>query len=242
VKRRISILTAAVAVCPGLAQTASANWGPYGNCSYASHCYAISYRNIESYGGVLKSIALENTTPTPNVSCCGFATFEQWLQFVGRPSEWIESGQLVGYYRPYYDPNAVHPFWAAQEGGQPFRLWESPARSGLSTYSEYTFWDYEQNGCWHLWWSSGYVGAICGWPAYVTLQQAGEEVSSESQPQAWGRQALAASNGGPGGPWYGAQVYVTPGMCWSPNPEAYWNGNPNEWFGNIDMSSDGCNP
>ena len=103
-----------------------------------SHCYAVSYRDITSHGGVLKSIALENTTPTPNVTGGGFATQEQWLQFAGRPEEWIESGQLAGCYAPYRDPNNVHPFFAWKTSRDGFQVWESPARSGLNRYTNYT--------------------------------------------------------------------------------------------------------
>ena len=66
--------------------------------------------------------------------------------------------------------------------------------------------DPEKNGVWRIYWGCCEVGAFGGgWPAYLMEQEAGIEAATYSQPYKWGRQEVAASDGGEWTAWTGAK-------------------------------------
>jgi hypothetical protein len=209
--------------------SAQARWGKE-HCSYEAHCYGLSGRNIESYGGVLASIDFVDTTPviyegiqTPNADWGeGFVDEEQWISWPKKPGEWIETGQSDGY---PYGCCEEHPFYAEDLKGK-YKEYLSPSTEPLNSYNHYVLFDAAKNGVFHIYWGCcevGYYGG--GWPVYLMAQEAGLEGATPEQPYNWGRQEVAASNGGEWTPWSGAGTYHDPGVCTAPNVESSAAGN-----------------
>jgi hypothetical protein len=212
-----------------LVASAQARWGNE-HCSEASgsHCYGLSGRNIESYGGVLASIDFVDTTPvvyngiqTPDAPR-GFVDEEEWISWPKRPEEWIETGQANG---TPYGCCEEHPFYAEQLKGV-YHEYLSAGTEPTNSYNHYVLFDPEVNGRWHIYWGCcevGYYGG--GWPAYLMNQEAGIEAATPEQPYNWGRQQVAASDGGEWTPWSGAWTYHDPGVCVATNVESSAAGN-----------------
>jgi hypothetical protein len=209
------------------ANVAQATWGPQHNCSEAesSHCYALAERNIGRFGGVLASIAFENTTyEAPQASVPnGRVSNEEWISFPSQGvSGWIETGQVIG--EPY-GCCSIHPFYAENQRGV-YRETLSPGTVPANTYNHYVLYDPERNGRWRIYWGCCEVGSYGGgWPAYLTEQEAGIETATATRPYEWGRQEVAASNGGEWTPWSGANWYRNPGICMAGNEESSAAGN-----------------
>lgn len=64
----------------------------------------------------------------------------------------------------------------------------------------------------------GYYGG--GWPEFLTEQEAGAEAADEDKPAEYGRQEVAASNGGEWSPWSGDSWVHDPAMCIESNEES----------------------
>jgi hypothetical protein len=197
---------------------ASASWGP-SHCSASVHCYATASREITRFGGVLASVDFVDTTGVEIYSYCR-ATNEQWISFPGAGrnpnTEWIETGQSLGC--PYYD-NAAHPFYAEKLHG----LYKEHLAEGtfpLNSYNHFVLYDLNVNGLWRIYWQCCEVGSYGGgWPAYLTEQEAGIEVATETRPHTWGRQEVAASDGGAWTAWNGIEYERFPGICMQQNVE-----------------------
>jgi hypothetical protein len=211
------------------APAAQARWGRE-HCSYEAHCYGLSGRNIESYGGVLASIDYVDTTPivyegiqTPNADWGqGFIDEEQWISWPKKPGEWIETGQANGY---PYGCCEEHPFYAEDLQGK-YKEYLSPGTEPLNTYNHYVLFDASHNGVWHIYWGCcevGYYGG--GWPVYLMQQEAGIEAVTPEQPYNWGKQEVAASDGGEWTPWSGAGWSHDPGICITTNADSSAAGN-----------------
>jgi hypothetical protein len=201
------------------ASAADARWGRE-NCSEVTHCYGIAGRDIERFGGVLASIDFVDTTPvvyggiqTPDAPA-GFVDEEQWITWPTKPSEWIETGQANG---APYGCCEEHPFFAENQRGK-YNEYLSPGTVPTNSYNHYVLFDASRNGLWHIYWGCCEVGAYGGgWPAYLMAQEAGIEAATPSQPYNWGRQEVAASDGGQWTPWAGAGWYHDPGICIATN-------------------------
>jgi hypothetical protein len=210
------------------AAPADARWGPYENCSKATHCYAQSERTTRVYD----SIAAEDneTAIVYDWGNGGFYTNEQWVSFENQGAQyantWIENGQIIG---AYNDCCTAFPFYAEETPAHQFHIYitPGPVASGSGQYNYDLIADPEHNGAYHLYWSSAtntagwfevarYGG---GWPAWITEQTAGLEVSSDDNPYHAGRQYVAASDGGEWSPWSGANWYHDPGICIGHNRE-----------------------
>jgi hypothetical protein len=230
-----------------LTRPAAAAWGPNLECEGSvvptnRHCYALAERNIQRYGGVLASIDFVdtdyNTYPSVEVPLTNqesFITMEQWIAFPGqRAPGWIETGQEAGIFG--FTPEervVIHPFYAEQlKGVFKHEFSESvvpaggPAFANPEPYNHYVLFDAEHNGRWHIYWGCcevGYYGG--GWPVYLTEQQAGMEAADAARPTEYGRQEVAASDGGQWTPWSGATWFRDAAMCLEANEESHADGN-----------------
>lgn len=207
---------------------AQASWGPGPkHCSRGEghHCYALDYRNITQFGGVLASIDFVDTLSADVEGESGRVSNEQWISFPNTrgEDEWIETGQVAG--NPY-GCCEEHPFYAEMLNGT-YHEHLSEGTVPLNTYNHYVLFDPEENGRWHIYWLCCEVGSYGGgWPAYLTEQEAGIEAGTETRPTESGRQEVAASDGGEWGAWGGAQLYrEPPGICAAVNPESSAAGN-----------------
>ncbi len=218
------------------------------------HCYALAKREITKYGGVLASIDFVDTDydtyPTvyvPEVAPGrkeSFVTMEQWIAFPGAGDKgWIETGQIMGDFGGTAEQRvSIHPFYAEQvyfgtdyNGGKGTFNHEfseetvpagGPAFEKSEPYNHYVLFDSEVNGRWHIYWiccEVGYYGG--GWPDYLTEQEAGSEAAAESKPTEYGRQEVAASDGGAWGPWSGDTWFANSAMCIEDNEESHAEGN-----------------
>jgi hypothetical protein len=194
------------------------------------HCYSIAARTTH----VLESIAFENTTPSADVTggpYGEFTTAEEWISFENQGSKyansWIENGQIVGRGYSCCTPHAFYAeeqHWRGREQGWHIDINEGA--SPLNTYNHYFLFDPEANGRWHVYWGCCEVATYGGgWPVWLTEQSAGAEVAAEVRPEVWGRQEVAASNGGEWWAWTGAELDRWPGMCLSYNVESSAPGN-----------------
>lgn len=209
------------------AASADARWAKE-QCSEATHCYGLAGRDIESSGGVLASIDFVDTNAgsyegntVPNAPT-GFVDEEQWISWPKRAGEWIETGQANGY---PYSCCQEHPFYAEMLKGV-YKEYISSGTLPTESYNHYVLFDSEVNGRWHVYWGCcevGYYGG--GWPAYLMEQEAGIEAATSVQPYNWGRQMVAASDGGEWWPWTGAWTSHDPGICVAPNAESSAAGN-----------------
>jgi hypothetical protein len=204
---------------------ATAGWGPTGACKAlpnSAHCYGLADRNVEAYGGVLSSIDFVDTTPvvyngiqTPYAEQ-GRVDEEEWISWPAKPNEWIETGQENGPFGCCSDVT----FYAEKKSGV---YKESEQHYGVAqgSYNHYVLYDAERNGRWHIYWGCcevGYYGG--GWPVYLMEQEAGIEAATEVQPYNWGRQEVAASDGGEWTSWSGATWYHDPGVCIATNVDS----------------------
>jgi hypothetical protein len=211
--------------------TARALWAG-SKCGYSvsMHCYGLDGRNIEKYGGVLASIDFVDTTPvvyegiqTPNADYGeGFVDEEQWISWPTKPGEWIETGQSDGY---PYSCCSMHPFYAEELRGG-YHEYLSPGTVPAGEYNHYVLYDPSVNGLWRIYWGCCEVGSYGGgWPAYLMKQEGGIEAATPGQPYNWGKQQVAASDGGEWTPWSGASMLKTAGICVAPNSESPAAGN-----------------
>jgi hypothetical protein len=118
-----------------------------------------------------------------------------------------------------------HPFYAEQLNGK-YKEYLSPGTVPANSYNHYVLFDASANGIWHIYWGCcevGYYGG--GWPVYLMEQEAGIEAATPEQPYNWGRQEVAASNGGEWTAWTGATTYHDPGICLATNVESSAAGN-----------------
>jgi hypothetical protein len=107
-----------------------------------------------------------------------------------------------------------------------YKEYISPGTLPTESYNHYVLFDAEVNGRWHIYWGCcevAYYGG--GWPTYLMEQEAGIEAATPVQPYNWGRQMVAASNGGEWWPWTGASTYHDPGVCVATNVESSRAGN-----------------
>jgi hypothetical protein len=222
----LAVVLAAFALLPTAAE---ARWGPNQNCSQATHCYGLAMRNTQNYGSI-------DYSDTAGIKVYGwatgdFVTNEQWISWEreGIPG-WIEIGQIIG---DYTDCCTLHPF-IAEEQNHKFKIEISPAAVQPNAYNHYLIFDGEHNGSWHLYWGCadaqgpewcevGRYGG--GWPALLAEQEAGIEISANTEPYAYGRQEVAAVNEGPWYPWTGARYYNDPGIHIAMNSELPAAGN-----------------
>jgi hypothetical protein len=232
VVRPLSASSLVVVLALALVSSAQANWGPKNNCGYKTskttneHCYALAER-----GGVSKlaSIAFEDTTSSEVPHWENgeiFTSNEEWISFEGHPGwieeGWIEDGQLAGAALGCCE---MHPFYAEEYKGT-LKLELSPGTMPLNRYNHYVIFDSEVNGRWHLYWESGEAGYYGGgWPTYYNAQEAGIEASDNVKPYEWGRDEVAASNGGEWSAWTGATKWKSPGICQEANIESGAAGN-----------------
>jgi hypothetical protein len=172
----------------------------------------VAERNIESYGGVLASIDFVDTTPivyegiqTPDAPAPGDVSEEEWISWPAKKNEWIETGQTNGDTKTGYFCCEERGFYAKQYKGHYSE--EGSTYSFLkNNYNHYVLYDPEKNGVWRIYWGCCEVGAFGGgWPAYLMEQEAGIEAATYSQPYNWGRQEVAASDGGEWTAWTGAK-------------------------------------
>jgi hypothetical protein len=247
------LLGAVCAMC--LPATALASkWGPRSECGYGEleHCYAVSERNVASYGGVLASIDFVdtdyNTYPTVAVRE-GYVDNEEWISFPADGDEgWIETGQAMGY--PYQGSEQasveIHPFYAEkiyfgsdynhgkgtyhEELSPEVLPAGGPAFEKPEPYNHYVLYDPERTGLWRIYWGCCEVGSYGGgWPAYLTYQEAGIEAATWSRPYEWGRQEVADSDGGAWTPWeHDTWWNEDKGICLEANEESHAEGNV-EW-------------
>jgi hypothetical protein len=222
---RVAVAFAAVLVFGASASPAAARWGR-GECSEVIHCYGLAKRNIERYGGVLASIDFVETTPvvynglqTPYVPPIGAGVIneEEWISWPGQlgGGSWVETGQSNGY---PYDCCHEYPFFAQNQNG---KYWEHLATSTVpvGSYNHYVLYDAQRNGIWRIYWGCCEVGGLTGWPVFLMQQEAGIEAASAEQPYNWGKQLVAASDGGQWTPWTGAIREPEPGICVATNNE-----------------------
>lgn len=225
--RRSRLARVACLLLLGLALTpvsAQASWGPE-HCSAGEghHCYALSYRNITSYGGVLASIDFVDTLAA-SVEAGGRVSNEQWISFPNTRSEaeWIETGQVAGNPRGCCEE---FPFYAEMLRGV-YHEHLGASTVTFNSYNHYVLFDPEANGRWIIYWGCCEVGSYGGgWPAYLTEQEGGIEAATDSRPAVSGRQEVAASDGGEWTPWSGAALFRMGGICASGNPESGAAGN-----------------
>jgi hypothetical protein len=226
-----AILTVALLVTFTVSSAQGA-WGPKKNCyrNYPEenhHCYALSEWYMQSSSEyVLASIVYMDTTymDVPGWESGDFVTNESWVKFRGEPG-WIETGQIGG--NPY-DCCSLHAFYAELYKGA-FYENESAGTVPANTYNHYVIFDSEVNGAWHVYWGCCEVAKLAGWPVYASVLEAGFEGGANSQPYNWGRQMVAASDGGAwwswSGPYAAAKNFRSPGMCIEPNVESSAAGN-----------------
>jgi hypothetical protein len=169
----------------------------------------------------LASIDFVDTTPvvyngiqTPDAPG-GFIDEEEWILW---PKElgynWIETGQANG---APYGCCEEHPFYAEQQRGV-YKEYTSPGTVPVNNYNHYVLYDAEQNGRWHIYWGCCEVASYGGgWPVYLMQQEAGIEAATPEQPYNWGRQAVAASDGGAWTAWNGISYRRDPGICIAQN-------------------------
>jgi hypothetical protein len=217
--RAVVALAAAFALAAS-ASPAEARWAGE-HCSEATHCYGVSWRNIERFGGVLASIDFVDTTPivyngiqTPDAPG-GFVDEEQWISWSHKAGEWVETGQANGV---PYGCCEEHPFFAQMQRGKYFE-YLSAGTVPTNTYNHYVLYDAERNGIWRIYLGCCEVGGLTGWPVYLTVQEGGIEAATPNQPYNWGKQEVAASDGGAWTPWTGASTEREPGICVATNSE-----------------------
>jgi hypothetical protein len=211
----------------GLSATAQARWGKE-SCSLVTHCYGLDGRNIEPYGGVLASIDFVNTMSpvyegkgTPWAPAGGFVDNEQWISWPKKPEEWVETGQANGWPE---DCCSEHPFFAEEYKGK-YKEYLAYGTEPLNEYNHYVLFDANLNGVFHIYWGCCEVASYGGWPVYLMEQEGGIEAAADSQPYNWGKQEVAASNGGEWTPWSGATMFKTGGVCVAVNPDNSAAGN-----------------
>jgi hypothetical protein len=211
---------ATVVAMLGAAAPAGANWGSNGECSENKHCYGLAYRNNASK---YADIDYVDTTlsDVPEWARGAFVSNETWISWEdqGIPG-WIETGSIMGSLAgEEYNP---HQFFAEEQKGR-FQIHVDPIPVPQSAYVHYMLDDNERNGAWRIFWGgAGSCGeGWCevgryggGWPATLNEQEAGVEVASNSEPYNQGRDEVAASNNGLGGPpywepWTGAGYLTT---------------------------------
>jgi hypothetical protein len=225
---KLATAVAAVTIGSVLAfapRPALASWGPsVPHCSAGEghHCYATSYRNIKKYGGVLASIDFVDTT-SADVTSFAFVDEEEWIAWPETTSYgWIETGQADG---SPYGCCEEHPFWAQQTPGGVYSEYTSPGTVPLNSYNHYVIYDAESNGTYHIYWGCCEVHSISGRPKYLYEQEAGIEAATEARPYQWGRQEVAASDGGEWTPWSGDSWFRSPGICMTSNVDSSAAGN-----------------
>jgi hypothetical protein len=209
-----------------LVSPAQARWGNE-HCSLYTHCYGLAVRNAEKYGGFLASIDYVDTTPVDYNGIWApdatneFVDEEQWISWPKiSQEEWIETGQSNG----QYNCCTEHPFYAQQKKGI-YKEYLSPGEMPLNTYNHYVLFDAEGNGTWHIYWGCCEVWHYDYWPKYLMEQEAGIEAATAEQPYNWGRQMVAASDGGEWWPWTGTWILKEPGICTATNVESSAEGN-----------------
>jgi len=206
-----------------------------GNCSVEAepvnhHCYALARRaGVSKYADIVYMDTEGMYVPGAK----GYDTFisnETWISFNANPGEWIETGTIAG----IEDCCSLHEFYDEQYHGrlqEHFHYDEIPVPG--SPFEQYLIFDPEQNGRWHIYWAgAGSCGEWCevavfggGWPTAFNTQEAGAEVSTPSVPYNYGRDEVAASNGGAWEPWTGATYHIHAGFNWQHNPVLPAEGN-----------------
>jgi hypothetical protein len=217
------LLLLPIIVAMVLPSSASASWGPVSpRCSVGEnhHCYALSERNIKQFGGVLSSIDFVDTTNADSFD--EFSNEEEWISWPGVESGWLETGQAAG---SPYSCCEMHSFFAEMTGTGTYSEYVASSTVPLNTYNHYVLYDGEANGTYGVYWGCCEVYKFFKRPAYIYEQEAGIEVATEARPRQWGRDEVAASDGGEWTAWNGAKTFRSHGICMEPNKESPAEGN-----------------
>jgi hypothetical protein len=230
------------------AGTADAHWGPHGECSTTSHCYAVEEWNMKGYpteyaDGAALDLVPEYIDVTESFEAEAFVSMEMWVGFGG--GTWIETGQVAG---PPYGCCSLHRFYASWGHEKELNYWESPEESLVDAESWSEIWDPSQTGeGWGIWWGGAgngagtLVAADSGYPAFSDETDVGMEVSQgHSKPYASGRDEIASVEP-PTNYWtelksafgHHSEMNVDGGMCAARNPYS-------DHWGNIQWTT--CQP
>ncbi len=230
--RRPLLLTAVTCLVAffGLSSAALANWGPSNECGIKSepvneHCYAIAERSTHK----LASIAAENarSMEVHDWASGAFVDMEEWISFSGY-NGWVETGQTAG---NGSDCCTLHPFYAELGPHETYHEYVSPEgiQGGYKVYNYFLLFDSLHNGGWNVEWGCNpwgkydlpwcRAGEYTGWPEYFVEQESGVEDATTIEPNEWGKDEVAASEGGSWEAWTGAKWYKRGPLVLESNPE-----------------------
>jgi len=206
---------------PALASWPSTIVGGANECNgtESGHCYALSEHHVNAIASI--AFIKDLNANVSEWAKGARSSHEQWISF-GKENEWIETGDVTGY---PYNCCSPHPYYAEQKSG----TYKEELSTGVvpgGAYNHYILYDQERNGRWHVYFNCCEVGSYGGgWPEKFSLQEAGVEAVSTSEPGSLSRQEVAWSEGGEWFPWTGATWYKDLGLCIKTNPESGAAGN-----------------